>query len=116
MTGTGTASAGDPTGTASSPEASPDAPLRASPVSPVTAALDLRLPDAALDEAVRVGLGQVERRLLQAVTQADRLADDASRHLVVAGGKRVRPMLTLIAGHLGEPAGPRSSRPASPSS
>jgi heptaprenyl diphosphate synthase len=73
---------------------------------PVTAALDLRLPHAALDEAVRVGLGQVEARLRAAVAQTDRLAHDASRHLVLAGGKRVRPMLTLIAGHLGD-----SSRP-----
>ncbi len=69
---------------------------------PVTAALDLRLPDAALDEAVRVALAQVEVRLFDAVAQTDRLADDASRHLVLAGGKRVRPMLTLIAGHLGD--------------
>jgi heptaprenyl diphosphate synthase len=70
--------------------------------SSATAALDLRLPDDALDEGVRIALGHVENRLLEAVAQADRLADDASRHLVVAGGKRVRPMLTLIAGHLGD--------------
>jgi heptaprenyl diphosphate synthase len=74
--------------------------------SSATAALDLRLPDAALDESVRVGLARVEGRLLEAVAQADRLADDASRHLVVAGGKRVRPMLTLIAGHLGDAGRP----------
>jgi heptaprenyl diphosphate synthase len=73
---------------------------------PVTAALDLRLAEPALDDAVRAGLAQVEVRLLDAVGQADRLADDASRHLVLAGGKRVRPMLTLIAGHLGEPTRP----------
>ena len=83
---------------------------------PVTAALDLRLPDPTLDEAVRVRLAEVEERLLDAVAQTDRLADDASRHLVLAGGKRVRPMLTLIAGHLGDPPGPRSSRPPSSSS
>jgi heptaprenyl diphosphate synthase len=73
---------------------------------PVTAALDLRLPDPALDEVVRERLGQVEGRLIEAVAQTDRLADDASRHLVLAGGKRVRPMLTLIAGHLGDPSRP----------
>jgi heptaprenyl diphosphate synthase len=73
---------------------------------PVTAALDLRLPDPALDEVVRIRLGQVEVRLLDAVAQTDRLADDASRHLVLAGGKRVRPMLTLIAGHLGDASRP----------
>ena len=73
---------------------------------PVTAALDLSLPDPTLDEAVRMRLGEVEVRLQDAVTQTDRLADDASRHLVLAGGKRVRPMLTLIAGHLGDASRP----------
>jgi heptaprenyl diphosphate synthase len=73
---------------------------------PVTAALDLRLPDPALDDVVRERLGQVEARLIEAVAQTDRLADDASRHLMLAGGKRVRPMLTLIAGHLGDPSRP----------
>ncbi|HVN11444.1 MAG TPA: polyprenyl synthetase family protein [Kineosporiaceae bacterium] len=73
---------------------------------PVTAALDLRLAEPTLDDAVRAGLAGVETRLLDAVGQADRLADDVSRHLVLAGGKRVRPMLTLIAGHLGDPTRP----------
>ncbi len=76
------------------------------PGTPVTAALDLSLVEPLLDAAVRDGLAQVERRLHEAVGQADRLADDASRHLVLAGGKRVRPMLTLLAGHLGDPTRP----------
>ncbi|HET9655395.1 MAG TPA: polyprenyl synthetase family protein [Kineosporiaceae bacterium] len=69
----------------------------------VTAALDLSLVERTLDAAVREGLARVEHRLHEAVGQADRLADDASRHLVLAGGKRVRPMLTLLASHLGDP-------------
>jgi heptaprenyl diphosphate synthase len=44
----------------------------------------------------------VEKRLREAVQQNDRLADDASRHLVEAGGKRIRPMLTLLASHLAD--------------
>jgi heptaprenyl diphosphate synthase len=68
----------------------------------VTASLDLPMADAALAESVRVGLAAVESRLRQAVQQNDRLADDTSRHLVEAGGKRVRPMLTLLAAHLAE--------------
>jgi heptaprenyl diphosphate synthase len=56
-----------------------------------------------LDEALRTGLAAVEGRLRAAVQQADPLADDASRHLVEAGGKRVRPMLALLAAHLGDP-------------
>jgi heptaprenyl diphosphate synthase len=73
----------------------------------VTAALDLRIADDGLDTAIRDGLAAVEDRLGDAVRQSDRLADDASRHLVLAGGKRVRPMLTLLAGHLGDPARPQ---------
>jgi heptaprenyl diphosphate synthase len=73
---------------------------------PVTAALDLSLVEQALDRAVRDGLARVEQRLHEAVGQADRLADDASRHLVLAGGKRVRPMLTLLASHFGDPSRP----------
>jgi heptaprenyl diphosphate synthase len=75
-------------------------------MTPVTAALDLPLAEPELDAAVRHGLGRVERRLRDAVRQADGLADDTSRHLVEAGGKRVRPMLTLLASHLGDPARP----------
>jgi heptaprenyl diphosphate synthase len=82
----------------------PDA--RATTPTPVTAALDLRIVDDALDAAIRDGLAAVEEQLASAVHQRDRLADDASRHLVQAGGKRVRPMLTLLAGHLGDPTRP----------
>ena len=71
-------------------------------MSAVTASLDLPVVDAALAESVRVGLETVESRLREAVHQADQLADTASRHLVEAGGKRVRPMLTLLAAHLGD--------------
>ncbi len=95
---------GGPTAAASVPSATGSAPP--SSASAATAALDLRLPDAGLDDSVRTGLTQVEGRLREAVAQADRLADDASRHLMVAGGKRVRPMLTLIAGHLGDATRP----------
>lgn len=69
---------------------------------PVTAALDIPLAAAALDAEVRAGLEVVERRLHGAVQQVDPLADDAARHLVRAGGKRSRPMLTLLAAHLGD--------------
>lgn len=46
---------------------------------------------------------EVEGRLHAAVEHWDALAHSASRHLVQAGGKRVRPILTLLAAHLGDP-------------
>ncbi len=59
-----------------------------------------------LDARVRDALAVVERELHSAVDQADPLADDVARHLIRAGGKRVRPMLTLLAAHLGDPSRP----------
>lgn len=74
--------------------------------SPATAALDLSTAEPVIGASVRAGLAAVENRLCEAVQQADPLADDASRHLVRAGGKRVRPMLALLASHLGDPSRP----------
>lgn len=58
--------------------------------------------DRALTELLTGRLALVEERLRDAVAHADVLADTASRHLVNAGGKRLRPMLTLLAAQLGE--------------
>ncbi|GMA36108.1 hypothetical protein GCM10025876_23120 [Demequina litorisediminis] len=44
----------------------------------------------------------VEERLRDAVAQSDSLADATSKHLVNAGGKRLRPMLTLLAAQAGD--------------
>lgn len=60
----------------------------------------------ALDEAVTARLAIVEERLRDAVAQSDRLANASSRHLVDAGGKRLRPLLTLLTSQLGDPARP----------
>ena len=62
--------------------------------------------DPALAAAVGAGLTAVEARLEQVVGSAHPLLDSAARHLVSAGGKRVRPMLTLLTSQLGEPGGP----------
>jgi len=58
--------------------------------------------DRQLGESLARRLEVVEQRLADAVTQTDELADSVSRHLVEAGGKRVRPMLTLLAAHLAD--------------
>jgi len=66
----------------------------------------LPIADAALAELLTARLAIVEERLQGVVTYADRLADTASRHLVNAGGKRLRPLLTLLAAQLGDGARP----------
>lgn len=59
-----------------------------------------------LDEALQPRLALVEERLRDAVAQSDRLADATSRHLVNAGGKRLRPALALLTAHLGDASRP----------
>ena len=58
--------------------------------------------DEGLTQRITARLSQVEARLSEAVANTDALADSASRHLIEAGGKRVRPMLTLLAAELGD--------------
>lgn len=55
-----------------------------------------------LADAVTARMAVVEQRLRDAVAHSDALAGATSRHLVDAGGKRLRPMLTLLCGHLGD--------------
>ncbi|MFC8922214.1 polyprenyl synthetase family protein [Cellulosimicrobium sp. NPDC057127] len=62
--------------------------------------------DPELAAALTSRLASVETRLRGAVAHADPLADTASRHLVNAGGKRLRPLLTLLAAELGDGARP----------
>jgi heptaprenyl diphosphate synthase len=69
-------------------------------------AADLDFADPALAKSVRAGLDRVEERLAAAVhTDAPFIAEPA-RHLVVAGGKRFRPLLVLLAAHFGDPDAP----------
>lgn len=53
-------------------------------------------------EAIGEGLARVEAGLLEAMAFADDLADVTSRYLLEAGGKRVRPVLTLLTAQLGD--------------
>jgi heptaprenyl diphosphate synthase len=62
--------------------------------------------DPALSESVRDGLDRVERRLRDAVRSDFDLVGEPARHLVEAGGKRFRPLLTLLAAHVGDPSAP----------
>ena len=63
--------------------------------------------DAALDESLSTSLDEVEFALRGAVVSDYPFVTETSRHLVDAGGKRFRPLLTLLASHLGpRPANP----------
>ena len=73
---------------------------------PPTSAAVLAAADPALAASIGNGLVAVEARLRQVVGSAHPMLDAAARHLVSAGGKRVRPMLTLLASHLGDPSTP----------
>jgi heptaprenyl diphosphate synthase len=57
--------------------------------------------DRAMARAIDVGIEQVEAGLLREVSFADSIADVSTRYLLEAGGKRVRPMLTLLTAQLG---------------
>jgi heptaprenyl diphosphate synthase len=53
-------------------------------------------------DALEQGLETVEAGLLDQMQFADEIADVTSRYLLEAGGKRVRPVLTLLTAQLGE--------------
>ncbi len=52
-------------------------------------------------DAIELGLDAVEEGLAREMSFADDLADVTSRYLLQAGGKRVRPTLTLLTAQLG---------------
>ena len=52
--------------------------------------------------AIDAGLEQVEAGILHQVSFADPVADVRSRYLLSAGGKRIRPVLTLLTAQLGD--------------
>lgn len=59
--------------------------------------------DPALEAQVVAGLHSVEARLQASVEFDDDMLSQASGHLISAGGKRFRPMMVLVAGHVGDP-------------
>lgn len=70
-------------------------------------AVPVDFPDSALEAAVRDGLARVEESLAATAHPDDGLLTEASRHLIVAGGKRFRALLVLLAAQFGDPSDPR---------
>lgn len=72
----------------------------------MTRSVSYDLGDAGLESSLAQGLDRVEALLTAAVKSEDSFVSATSRHLVDAGGKRFRPMLTLLAAQLGDPTAP----------
>lgn len=62
--------------------------------------------DERLAEDLASGLAAVERMLRASVESEDAFVTEASRHLILAGGKRFRAMLVLLAAQFGDPTAP----------
>jgi heptaprenyl diphosphate synthase len=69
----------------------------------VTAPVGMELTDATLASEVEAGLALVEDGLRAAARAQHDVLNDASLHLIDAGGKRFRPMLLLLAAQFGDP-------------
>jgi heptaprenyl diphosphate synthase len=63
--------------------------------------------DRELESSVQALLARTETLLRDGVASADPLVNEAAQHLLVAGGKRFRPLLVALGGHLGDPAAPQ---------
>ena len=55
-----------------------------------------------LEAELQEGMAKVESLLLSHIQGDYPLVEETSRHLVAAGGKRLRPILTLLASHYGD--------------
>ena len=62
--------------------------------------------DAELELSVRTALDAVEAALRASVAADDEFVSVTARHLVEAGGKRFRPLLSVLAAHFGDPTTP----------
>ncbi len=62
--------------------------------------------DPVFEEQISSGLARVEKALLESTRSEYPFISETSRHLVVAGGKRFRPLLVLLAAEFGDPKSP----------
>lgn len=69
------------------------------------AGFDVLADDEQLAGKVSDALDAVEAKLLASLSSSDKLANSAARYLAEAGGKRIRPLLTILSSQLGAQAG-----------
>ena len=60
--------------------------------------------DPELGREISEQLALIDAELYQATQYADRFAQTTAQHLIAAGGKRLRPLVTLLAAQLGDPS------------
>jgi heptaprenyl diphosphate synthase len=73
----------------------------------VIAAVPVEITDATLAADVQDGLAQVEEQLRESARAYHEVLAVSSIHLMEAGGKRIRPMLVLLAAQFGHSRDPR---------
>jgi heptaprenyl diphosphate synthase len=69
-------------------------------------ALGVEFGDAALETSVRAGLDAIENALRDSVRSDDPFVADAAGYLVAAGGKRFRPLVSVLSAHFGDATRP----------
>ncbi|MBL1065504.1 polyprenyl synthetase family protein [Streptomyces sp. 7-21] len=72
----------------------------------VVGPLGVSVRDEVLQAEVRSGLAAVEAGLVEATKSDVPFITEAAQHLVRAGGKRFRPLLSLLSSHFGDPYAP----------
>ncbi|WP_241895851.1 polyprenyl synthetase family protein [Jatrophihabitans sp. GAS493] len=70
------------------------------------ALLGVNFPDTELADSVRNRVADVEKALRSSVSSDYEFLDVAARYLVDAGGKRFRPLVTVLAAHFGDVQAP----------
>ncbi|UFU05794.1 polyprenyl synthetase family protein [Ruania halotolerans] len=60
------------------------------------------LDDSELESRLAADLDEIERRLVEAARHSESIVDETSRHLLAAGGKRIRPVLVLLTSQFGD--------------
>jgi heptaprenyl diphosphate synthase len=68
--------------------------------------LGVEFTDDALEASVRATLDEIEAALRESVRSDDDFVAGAASYLVAAGGKRFRPLVSVLAAHFGDPARP----------
>ncbi|WP_329118769.1 polyprenyl synthetase family protein [Streptomyces sp. NBC_01465] len=72
----------------------------------VVGSFGLSVRDQALEADVQAGLAAVEAGLLEATKSEVPFITEAAQHLLMAGGKRFRPLLVMLASQFGDPYAP----------